>query len=108
VSAAQIVSWGGYDFSSYDPSQTNWNDVPGVYIFAGMSSDGRWWRAKYVGQTSSFATRFGLELNSHQRWQEAISEGATHVHARVMQNELERRSLELMLIETYNPPLNAT
>jgi len=107
VNASQIVSWGGYDFNSYDPKQTNWNDVPGIYIFAGMSTDGRWWRAKYVGQTSSFIARLGAGLNSHERWPEAIREGATHVHARVVQNELERRSLELMLIETYNPPLNS-
>lgn len=108
MSTSQIVSWGGYDFNSYDPTQTNWNDVPGIYIFAGMSADGRWWRAKYVGQTSSFITRLGPELNNHERWPEAIREGATHVHARVVQNQIERRSLELMLIETYNPPLNAT
>ena len=108
MSTAQIVSWGGYDFNSYDPTQTNWNDVPGVYIFAGMSTDGRWWRAKYVGQTSSFATRLGPGISSHEHWQEAKRQGATHVHARVVQNEIERRSLELMLIETYNPQLNAT
>ena len=39
---------------------------------------------------------------------QAPCEDANHVHARVVQNELEGRSLELMLIETYNPPLNAT
>ena len=108
MSTAQIVSWGGYDFNSYDPNQTNWNDIPGVYIFAGMSTDGRWWRAKYVGQTLSFRTRLGSGNNSHERWQEAMHLGASHVHARVVQNEIERRSLELMLIEAYNPPLNAS
>ena len=108
MSTAQTVSWGGYDFNSYHPNQTKWNDIPGVYIFAGMSPDGQWWRAKYVGQTSSFNKRLGMGINSHERWQEAAGQGATHVHARVVQNELERRSLELMLIETYNPPLNAT
>ncbi|MCY4129037.1 MAG: hypothetical protein OXG15_07320 [Gammaproteobacteria bacterium] len=107
MSTSQIVSWGGYDFNCYDPTQTNWNDVPGIYIFAGKSADGRWWRAKYVGQTSSFIARLGPGLNNHERWPEAIRGGATHVHARVVQNELERRSLELMLIETYNPPLNS-
>lgn len=108
MSAAHVVSWGGYDFNSYDPTQTNWNDVPGVYIFAGMSTDGRWWRAKYVGRTSSFSTRLGVGNNNHERWKEAIRKGATHVHARVVHNEMERRSLESMLIETYNPPLNST
>ena len=101
-----VVSWGGYDFTSYDPEQTNWNDVPGVYIFAGTSADGRWWQAKYVGQTTSFETRLGLGNINHERWPEAIRQGATHIHARVVQNEIERRSLESMLIESYNPPLN--
>ena len=108
MSTSKIVSWGGYDFTSYDPTQTNWNDVPGVYIFAGTSADGRWWRAMYVGQTSSFRTRLGPANSSHERWQEARRQGASHVHARVVQNEIERRSLESMLIETYNPPMNAT
>ena len=108
MSTSKIVSWGGYDFTGYDPTQTNWNDVPGVYIFAGKSADGRWWQAKYVGQTTSFSTRLGPGNNHHERWQEAIRQGATHVHARVVQNEIERRSLESMLIDTYNPPMNAT
>ena len=108
MSTPQIVSWGGYDFTSYDPTQTNWNDVSGVYIFAGTSADGRWWQAKYIGQTTSFRARLGPGNNSHERWQEAIRQGATRIHARVVQNEIERRSLEQMLIETYNPPINAT
>ena len=108
MSTRQIVSWCGYDFSSYDPNNTNWNDVPGVYVFAGMSKDGRWWRAKYVGQTKSFSKRLGAGKISHEHWQEAFRQGATHIHARVVQNEIERRSLELMLIDTYNPPLNGT
>lgn len=107
MSTSHIVSWGGYDFTSYDPTQTNWNDVPGVYIFAGISADGRWWQAKYVGQTTSFRTRLGPQNNNHERWPEATHNGATHVHTRVVPNEIERRSLEHMLIETYNPPMNA-
>ena len=108
MSSPQIVSWGGYDFTCYDPAQTSWNDVAGVYIFAGMSTDGRWWQAKYVGQTKSFKIRLGPESNNHERWQEARRLGATHIHARVVRNEVERRSLEVMLIESYNPPMNAT
>ncbi len=107
MSNSQVVSWGGYDFTSYDPTQTNWNDVPGVYIFAGMSPDGRWWQAKYVGQTKSFKTRLGPNDNNHERWQEALRQGVTHIHARVVHDDVERRSLEVMLIETYNPPMNA-
>ena len=103
-----VVSWGGYDFTSHDPNETNWNDVAGVYIFAGVSDDGRWWQAKYIGQTSSFKDRLGVSNSNHERWQEAIQRGATHVHARVVQDELERLSLESTLILTYNPPMNAS
>ncbi len=63
--------------------------------------------AKNVGQTTSFRTRLGAANNIHERWADAIRQGATHVHARVVQNEIERRSLESMLIETYNLPMNA-
>ena len=108
MSDAPTVSWGGYDFNSYDPSQTNWNDVPGVYIFAGMSADGKWWQAKYVGQTKSFGMRLGLRNSNHERWNEARRHGATHVHARVVRDEIERRALEAMLIESFRPPMNTT
>ena len=108
MSAPQVVSWGGYEFASYDPSRTNWNDVPGVYIFAGMSVDGRWWQAKYIGQTKSFKERLGRGNHSHERWREAMDLGATHVHARVVRDDMERKGLEAMLIETYNPKMNST
>ncbi len=108
MNSPQVVSWGGYDFTSYDPTQTSWNEVPGVYIFAGTSTDGRWWQAKYVGQTVSFKTRLGSENIKHERWPEARRLGATHIHARVVHDDIGRRSLEVMLIETYNPPMNAT
>ena len=108
MSASQTVSWGGYKFTAYEPDQTDWNDVPGIYIFAGTSSDGRWWQAKYIGQTLSFKDRLGPQINNHERWPEAVSHGATHIHARVVQSEKERRTLEYVLIDSFNPPLNAT
>ena len=107
MSTPQIVSWGGYDFTCYDPAQTDWNDVPGVYIFAGMSADGRWWQAKYIGQTSSFRNRLGRGNSNHEQWPEARRQGATHVHARVVQDDIERRTLEVMLVETYDPVANS-
>ena len=98
------VSWGGYEFNVYDPAVTNWNDVPGVYIFAGLDNAKLWWYAKYIGQTISFQNR----ISSHERWSEAAGLGATHVHARVVHDASQRIALEDALIRAYQPPLNDT
>ena len=102
MSALPVISWSGYDFTCHDPELTNWNDVPGVYIFAGVSSDGRWWQAKYIGQTRSFRDR----LNAHERWGEASRMGATHIHASVVEQEFRRSAIEGYLISAYSPPMN--
>ena len=99
-----VVLWGEREFTSYDPEQTTWNALPGVYIFAGTSPDGRWWQAKYIGKTTSFAQR----LSNHERWEDAKQSGATHIHALVIHDEIERSSLEYMLIQNYAPPLNTS
>ena len=102
MSTLGTVSWGGYGFTVYDPAQTTWNDVPGVYIFAGLGTDLRWWYANYIGQTTSFSNR----LPNHDKWQEAARQGATHIHARVVQDEYQRIAIESALIQSYQPSLN--
>ena len=102
MSAGGEVSWGGYAFTVYDPAHTTWNDIPGVYIFAGLDASRRWWHARYIGQTQSFSTR----LPSHEQWWAAAQQGATHIHARVVQDEYERIAIESTLIQSYQPPLN--
>ena len=100
--AGEVVWGGGYAFAVYDPTATTWNDVPGVYVFAGLDATERWWYAKYIGQTTSFKSR----IPSHERWQEAVRQGATHVHARVVQDASQRIDLENALVEAYRPPMN--
>ena len=95
------VNWGGYIFTVCDMNAP-WNDVPGVYIFAGLDATGQWWSAKYIGQTNSFRQR----MWNHERWQEAMGLGATHVHGMVMQDAAQRLTAEADLIEGYRPPLN--
>lgn len=102
MSDPKTVSWGGHGFTIYDPAKTTWNDVPGVYIFAGLDADLRWWYAKYIGQTTSFSNR----LPNHERWEEATRQGATHIHAKVVQDEYQRIGIESALIQSYHPPLN--
>ena len=94
------VNWGGYEFDVC--SQTaNWNDVGGVYIFAGLNQNGRW-RAYYIGQAESLKDR----IPGHERWNEAVRLGATHVHARVVSQAAMRDAIEASLIASYQPPLN--
>ena len=107
MSKPPTVVWCGYEFQSYIAKDTLWKDLPGIYIFAGVSEEGRWSRAKYIGQTTSFEQRLGQGNTNHECWQEAIKLGATHVHARLVENELARISIESNLIDVYKPPLNS-
>ena len=98
---AHTVNWNGYDFYVYDINLTVWNDVAGVYIFAGMNSDGRWYPV-YIGQTNSFAVR----LRYHDRLDAAKRRGARAIHARGVLNEPQRMALERHLISVFQPLLN--
>lgn len=98
------VSWGGYEFSVVEsPETAAWNDVPGVYIFAKLDATGRWWQPLYIGETTSFKNRL---TTHHERWQDAISSGVTHIHARVVANQYDRIAIERQLIESFAPAMN--
>lgn len=100
---ADICVWSGVEFGMYSPGDTTWNDVPGLYIFAVRSStDPTKWRALYIGQTRSFATR----MPGHERWGDAQNLGATHIHACIMRDSARREREEERLIQAFNPPLN--
>ena len=79
----------------------NWNAVPGLYIFAGLNSEGRW-APLYIGQAESLAER----IPSHERWQEAQRLGATHVHAMVVRDRTQRCAIEEALVQVFQPRLN--
>ena len=90
------------EFSIHDKNTRDyWNDVAGLYIFASKLSNGSWCSI-YIGQTNSFKDR----LPDHERLQEAIKKGATHIHVRVVQNQNDRNELEKSLIQTMKPTLN--
>ncbi len=84
----------------YD-SNTTWNRVSGLYIFA-YRTDETHWRALYVGQADDFSFR----IPSHERWDETVRLGATHVHALVVPQAVNRDNLEQMLIQNLQPPMN--
>lgn len=79
---------------------TNWNQVAGLYIFTYF--DGQYWRALYVGQTDDFSCR----MPCHDRLDEAVRRGATHIHAATIPQAAKRDNLEKMLIQHLQPPMN--
>lgn len=92
--------WLIHEFSVHD-HDTDWNEVAGVYIFAGVNSEGKW-SPLYIGQAESLAAR----LPTHERWLEAVRLGATHVHAMTVTNAALRVEIESNLIQSYQPRLN--
>lgn len=92
--------WLNYDFGVFT-HDASWNDVGGVYIFAGPINMNRW-SALYIGQTDSFRSR----IPGHEQWPPAQRAGATHVHATVVHQASERERIERELIAAYQPRLN--
>lgn len=96
--------WLEWDFGVYE-HDVNWPAIPGLYVFAAPASGGpadHPWRAVYVGQTTSFASR----LPTHENWPEAVQLGATHIHARREDEEDMREAIERRLVEALQPPMN--
>lgn len=93
--------WLGHTFTVFDPRGTTWNETAGIYIFCGVSPQNKW-TCLYVGKTKSFKARPG----DHDRWDEAVALGATHIHAMVAPLEADRDRIEQALIGGYKPPLN--
>lgn len=87
------------DFTVYDSNQ-NWKKVAGLYIFSYQTQGG--WHPLYVGQTDDFSSRF----SNHERLQEAVNKGATHIHAVVISQALHRDKYEAMLIQHLQPIMN--
>ncbi len=87
------------EFNIHD-SNKNWKAVPGLYIFAFLTKDG--WSPLYVGQAEDLSDR----LPGHERLDEAVRLGATHIHAVVVQQASDRNLWEKMLIQNFQPPMN--
>ena len=94
------VTWLGHEFSVH-PHGDSWLSVAGLYIFAAKNLAGQW-LPLCIGQAASLAER----IPTHERWQEAVRLGATHVHASVVAQKAKRDSLEDQLILAYQPGLN--
>ena len=97
---SETVQWSGHTFTVYQ-KEGEWNNVAGIYIFAGTNQQSQW-IPLYIGQCDSFANR----IPSHEQWDKARSLGATHVHALVVGQQPDRDSIEKHLIQTFQPRLN--
>lgn len=101
---ADMCNWplGNGDVLSFEVYSKNngWNDAPGLYIFAYQSTSA--WHALYVGQTDSFLSR----LPNHDKLNEAVRRGATHIHAKIVGQQHQRDTWEKMLIQHLQPPMN--
>ncbi len=99
TTTTQQVNWGGYNFEVCAKNNL-WRASAGLYIFSGVSNGA--WHAFYIGQTENFNER----IPAHERWDEAVRRGATHVHARIEINALQRLAIERDLVRRFQPVLN--
>jgi excinuclease UvrABC nuclease subunit len=95
----QLGNGSSLQFTVYDQN-TGWNKVPGLYIFARRA--GIYWEPLYIGKADDFSSR----LPNHERLNEAVRLGATHIHALVVQQAANRANWEQMLIQNLQPKMN--
>lgn len=101
MSQQETAVWNGYTFHVYNQNK-NWIDSGGIYIFARANQATQRWEALYIGQASKLSDR----LPNHERLNEAVRLGATHIHARVVTTQSERDLVEAFLIKRQQPHLN--
>ena len=98
---SERVEWLAYEFNVYPATGVTWGEAPGVFIFAGRTTENQW-QAFYVGETDSFRRR----VPGHEQWKPAARLGATHIHARVVKQTPAREGIVRALIQAFQPPLN--
>lgn len=94
------VTWLTHEFT-ISSHTAQWNNVAGIYIFAGLNQQNQW-VPYYIGQADSFQDR----IPSHEKWDKARSLGATHVHAKSVLQQSQRDLIERQLIQGFQPQLN--
>ena len=72
----------------------------GLYIFTYQQAVS--WYPLYVGQAQNFRDR----LPNHERLDEAVRKGATHIHALVVSRQANRDLWERMLIQNLQSQMN--
>lgn len=102
---ADKYTWTGASGKEYMynifPIDTNWNDVPGNYIFAKKSSPHEW-QAVYIGETESFKER----LPNHNELPCIRRNGGTHTHTHINRDSRARLDEEKDLLANNKTPCN--
>lgn len=78
-----------------------WPTQGGVYVFCRQTGANEF-KALYVGQTENFQQR----MATHERWDDALRRGATHVLAAAYERSGDRNVIESALIGQLQPPMN--
>ena len=105
TTTTQTVTWPGQSGKQYTYEVyrigTNFNKVPGNYIFAKQTVTG--WIPIYIGETSDLSQRF----DNHHAMPCIKRNGATHIHAHKSSSDANvRRAEESDLIKRWKPSCN--
>ncbi len=105
-SASPHISWPGQSGREYQyeifPIDAAFRPLPGNFIYAGQGEDGRWVPI-YIAQTRDMHQR----LEGHVRMEDAIANGATHIHAHYCaEGQAARCSEERDLLLQWRPVCN--
>lgn len=106
ASTSDYVNWTGHSGTQYPyvvyPLDAEFPPLPGNYIYAGQAEDGTW-VPLYVAQTRGMHQR----LEGHEKLQQAIELGATHIHVHLTaEGQASRCTEEHDLIVQYHPRCN--
>ena len=101
-----FISWAGQSGKEYQyeiyPLDATFRPLPGNYVYAQQTEDGGWIPV-YIAQTRDLHQR----LEGHVRTEDAVANGATHLHAHYDQaGQAARCSEERDLILQYHPVCN--
>lgn len=104
--AEGTISWTGMSGQKYNywvyRIGTTFKDKPGNYIFAKVSTPGKW-LPLYIGETDSLAER----IPNHEKLPCVKRNGGTHIHVHISSSsETTRRTEESDLIAKWDPPCN--
>lgn len=100
------VTWQGASGAEYQyevyPIESEFRPLPGNYLYAGQAEDGQW-VPLYIAQTRDMHQR----LEGHEKLQDAIERGATHIHMHYSSaGQAARCTEERDLIRYWQPACN--
>ena len=101
-----FVNWPGQSGKEYPyeifPIDASFRPMPANYIYAKQSEDGNW-VPLYIAQTRDIHQR----LEGHEKLQDALEQGATHIHVHLSTTgQAARCTEEQDLIHLWHPVCN--